>query len=192
MTLRRRILVEKRATIVPLVAAIVINVAVYAFVVYPLGVKSAGAATRAERAAATLKAAETDLAAARALVAGTSRADEELATFYGKVLPSDMSSARRLTDGALPDLARKANVRFAERHTEVDENAAKSSGLGRMTSHVLLQGEYENFRQFIYDLESAPEFVIIDDVELSQAETGKPLTLTVQLSTYYRLGTNGN
>ena len=192
MTLGRRIVVEKRAAIVPLVAAIVINVAAYAFVVYPLGLKSAGAAARAERAAATLKAAEADLAAARALVAGTSRADEELATFYGKVLPSDMSSARRLTDGALPDLAKKANVRFAERHTEVDENASKNSGLGRMTSHVLLQGEYENFRRFIYDLESAPEFVIIDDVSLSQAEPGKPLTLTVQLSTYYRLEANGN
>ncbi|OLB63749.1 MAG: hypothetical protein AUI11_00165 [Acidobacteria bacterium 13_2_20CM_2_66_4] len=146
MTLGRRILVEKRATIVPLVAAILVNVAVYAFVVYPLGVKSAGAATRAERAASTLKAAETDLAAARGLVAGTTRADEE----------------------------------------------SKSSGLGRMVSHVLLQGEYENFRNFIYDLESAPEFVIIDDIALSQAEPGKPLTLTVQLSTYYRLGANGN
>ena len=61
-----------------------------------------------------------------------------------------------------------------------------------MVSHVLLQGEYENFRNFIYDLESAPEFVIIDDIALSQAEPGKPLTLTVQLSTYYRLGANGN
>ena len=192
MSLGRRILVEKRATIVPLAAAILINVGVYAFVVYPLGVKSAGAATRAERAAATLKAAEADLGAARALIAGKTRADEELATFYGKVLPTDMSSARRLTEAAVPNLAKKANVKFAERHTEVDENVSKSSGLGRMVSHVLLQGEYENFRQFIYDLESAPEFVIIDDVTLSQSEPGKPLLLTVQLSTYYRLEGNGN
>ena len=192
MTLGRRILVEKRAIILPLAAAILINIGVYAFVVYPLGVKSAGAVTRAERAEAALRSAEADLNAARALVAGKSRADEELATFYGKVLPADMSSARRLTEAAVPNLAKKANVKFAERHTEVDENVSKSSGLGRMISHVMLQGEYENFRQFIYDLESAPEFVIIDDVTLSQSEPGKPLMVTVQLSTYYRLGANGN
>jgi Tfp pilus assembly protein PilO len=192
MTLGRRILVEHRAIIVPLAAAILVNVGVYGFVVYPLGVKSAGAATRAERAAAALKAAEADLAAARALVAGKTRADQELATFYGKVLPTDMSSARRLTEAAVPNLAKKANVKFAERHTEVDESVSKNSGLGRMISRIVLQGDYENFRQFIYDLESAPDFVIIDDVTLSQSEPGKPLTLTVQLSTYYRLGANGN
>ena len=57
---------------------------------------------------------------------------------------------------------------------------------------MVLQGDYESFRQFIYELESAPEFVIIDDVTLAQNDPTKPLTLTLQLSTYYRLGANGN
>ena len=34
---------------------------------------------------------------------------------------------------------------------------------------MVLQGDYESLRQFIYALESAPEFVIIDDVTLSRA-----------------------
>jgi hypothetical protein len=33
--------------------------------------------------------------------------------------------------------------------------------------------------------------VIIDDVALAQAEVAMPLTLTVELSTYYRTHTNG-
>ena len=55
----------------------------------------------------------------------------------------------------------------------------------------MLQGDYEGIRRFIYALETAPEFVIIDDVSLAQAEANKPLTLTLELSTYYRLGDNG-
>ena len=41
----------------------------------------------------------------------------------------------------------------------------------------MLQGDYESFRQFIYALESAPQFVIIDDVTLAQTDPTKPLTL---------------
>ena len=52
------------------------------------------------------------------------------------------------------------------------------------------QGDYESFRQFIFALESAPEFVIIDDVTLAQSDASKPLTLTLELSTYFRLGAN--
>jgi len=157
MTLWRRILVEKRSLIVPLALAIVANAGVYAFVVYPLGVKSAGAATRAARAAANLKAAEADYAAARALLAGTTRADQELQTFYGKVLPADFPSARRLTYTTIPDLAKKAGVRLTERRTDVDEQNTKRTGLSRLSIRVQLQGDYENFRQFLYSLESAPE-----------------------------------
>ena len=57
---------------------------------------------------------------------------------------------------------------------------------------MVLQGDYESLRQFIYELESAPEFVIIDDVTLAQSDADKPLTLSLELSTYYRLGPNGN
>ena len=192
MTLWKRVLAEKRPVIGPLLLALIVNVGVYAFVVYPLGVESRGAAARAEQAAASLKQAEADFAAARALVTGTTKADQELATFYDKVLPSDFSSARQLTAATIPHLAKKAGVRFAERRTEIDENSGKKSGLSRLAIHVVLEGDYEKLRQFIYELESAPEFVIIDDVALSQGDPGKPLTLAIDLSTYFRPGGNGN
>jgi hypothetical protein len=41
-------------------------------------------------------------------------------------------------------------------------------------------------------LETASPFVIIDDVELAQSDPAKPLTLVMELSTYFRLGANGN
>jgi type II secretion system (T2SS) protein M len=191
VTLWRRLFAEKRSLIVPLLAGVLINIGLYALVVYPLGVKSAGAADRAANAAKSVRAAEQDYASARTLVAGKSRADQELTTFYGKVLPSDQMAAVRLTYVPLPNLAKKANVRVVARRWTPDP-PGKDARLGRLHIVAALQGDYEALRQFIYELETAPEFVIIDDVTLLQAEVGKPLTLTLELSTYYPLGAHGN
>jgi hypothetical protein len=193
MSLARRILSEKRGAIVPLVMALVVNIGVYALVVYPLGVKSATAADRAAAAVAARQAAERDMASAGALVAGKQRADAELATFYEKVLPSDPDTARRMTYARLPALARKANLKFTERHAEPDAQARKDSQqFGRERTRMVLEGDYQAVRQFLYELETTPEFIIVDDVSLTQAETGKPLSLTIEVSTYYRQGRSGN
>ena len=191
MTLARRIFVEKRALIIPVAVGVVLNIAAYLFVVRPLALKSAGVADRAIAASQALAVAERDLAAARALVTGTSRADEELATFYEQVLPADQNSARRLTYLSIYHLARKMNVKFLDRKSEV-EPPKRDARVGRWKIRTELQGDYENLRQFIYALESAPDFVIIDDVTLSQNDAAKPLTLTIELSSYYRLDAHGN
>src|SRR5206468_820282 len=111
MTLLNRIVVEKRSLIIPLALALVVNAAVYALVVYPLETKAATVSDRATAAAQSLKAAERELAAARALVSGKSHADQELATFYDKVLPTDFAAAQRMTYAWVPAGARKTNVR---------------------------------------------------------------------------------
>jgi Tfp pilus assembly protein PilO len=191
MTLWKRILVEKRALIIPLVLAILVNIAVYVLVVYPLGVKSATAADRAENAKLALQAAGRDFEGAKALVNGKSRAEQELSTFYDKVLPADFIAARRLTYASLPRLAKKANVKYEQGKYE-PEPFKKDARLGQLHIRMVLQGEYESIRQFIYELESAPEFVILDNFSLSQSDPAKPPTLTLELSTYYRLGTSAN
>jgi hypothetical protein len=61
-----------------------------------------------------------------------------------------------------------------------------------MAIRMVLQGEYDNLRQFIYALESAPEFVIIDDVVLVEGTGDEPLRLTIDLSTYYRVTPNAS
>jgi hypothetical protein len=192
MSLARRILSEKRGAVIPLVVALLINIGVYALVVYPLGVKSATAADRAVAAAAARQAAERDMASAGALVAGKARADEELATFYQKVLPSDSDEARRVTYARLPALARKANMKFTERHAEIDPLSQKDSQLGRVRTRMVLEGDYQSVRQFLYELETTPEFIIVDDVTLAQADATTPLVLTVDVSTYYRQARSGN
>ena len=192
MSFWKRVFLEKRAVVVALLFGVALNVAAYGLIVYPLAVKSGGAADRAAVAAASLQAAERDFAGAKALVTGTSRADEELSTFYDKVLPADESHARRQTYTALPNLARRANVKFAERRTELDPATPKHSRVGRLQIRMMLSGDWESIRQFIYDVESSSEFLIIDDVTLAQNDPGKPLTLTLELSTYFRLGANGN
>ena len=190
-TLTRRVLAEKRTPIVALTLAIIANVGVYVFAVYPLGVRSASAAERADAAAISLREAERDFANARDLIDGKSRADQELATFYGEVVPADESAARRMTYTPVVEIARKANVRFLQRSTDPDLKQAKKTGLGRLHTRIVFQCDYESFRAFIFELESAPEFMIIDDITLAQTDASKPLALTLEMSTYYRAGPNG-
>ena len=191
MVLWKRILREKRALIVPLVLGLLGNAVAYALWVYPLGVKSAGAADRAVAASQSVQAAERELGAARDLVNGKSRADQELATFFDKVLPADLSSARNLTYATLPALAKKANVKMIERRFDVAK-PEKNARLGLLKIHTAWQGDYESFRQCISALESSSPFVIIDGVSLAQSDSAKPLTLQMELSTYYRLGASGS
>jgi hypothetical protein len=54
-----------------------------------------------------------------------------------------------------------------------------------MKIRMVLQGDYRNIRQFIYELESAPEFVIIDGVTITERAAGDPQTLTLNMSTYF-------
>jgi Tfp pilus assembly protein PilO len=192
MSLARRIVSEKRGILIPLLVALLVNIAVYALVVYPLGVKSATAAERAAAAAVARQAAERDMASADALVKGKARADQELATFYEKVLPSDSDQARRITYARLPALARKANMKFTQRRTENDTQNQKDSQLGRVRTQMVLEGDYHSVRQFLYELETTPEFIIVDDVTLAQAEASRPLQLTVEVSTYYRQARSGD
>jgi hypothetical protein len=192
--LLKRVVAENRSLVLPLVVALVANVLAYFIIVRPLGVKSAGAADRAEAAATALRAAEQESAQARALVTGKARADEELSAFYQKVLPPDQTAARRMTYASLPALARRTNVRYDARTTAVDEGGEqdKDERWGRMLIRMILEGDYENLREFVFELERSPEFVIIDDVTLAESSGADSLMLTVNLSTYYRLRPNGS
>lgn len=190
--LARRILVEKRRLIVPLVIAIGANVLLYALVVYPLAVRSAGAADRATAASQQRLGAERELQVARGLIAGKAQAEEELNAFYKKVLPATVSAARSLTYIPVIEIARRNDVNYVNRIYEdpqelhPEDNRKLGISIKRLTTRVVLQGDYESIRGFIYELEQAPQFVVIDQVTLLEAEEGEPVTLTVTLSTFYR------
>ena len=191
MTPARRILAEKRRYIYPLVGALLLNAVLLGVVVMPLSRKVQGGEQAAQEAAVALAAARKDHTAARATVTGKAAADEELKKFYEAVLPASQGRANRLTFLKIDELARNANLVLGRRNTKPSQD--RDSALGKLTIEQTLIGEYADIRQFIYDLETAPEFLILENVALSSqgAENGGALRMDVRVSTYYWAGSNG-
>lgn len=185
MTLLRRILREKRALVLPVAIALAANALIYAAAVLPLTRSVDHAAARADAVAAALDEAKARQATAQATVDGKRRADDELKKFYKDVLPADWTAARRLAYTRLEQLAREFNLRPARTGSEPE--ADRESALAKLTVTMVVAGDYRDIREFIYELESSPEFVVIDNVALAQSEaTNAPLVLTIEVSTYYR------
>jgi hypothetical protein len=188
-SLLTRVIEDRRALVLVLVAGIVANVLAYTVLVRPRGARAAGVADRATAAAGARSAAEREQAQAKDLVSGGSRAAEELAAFYAKVLPASRDDARRMMDETLPAMADKTRVRWVKRTSEVedvDAGAGSDARLGQLTINMVLQGEYSDLRNFLYLLESASQFIVVDDVMLSEGQPDEPLTLAVRMSTFFR------
>jgi len=90
----------------------------------------------------------------------------------------------------LSQLAEQHNLEPSGR--KFDGEVDKQSSLARVRIQMSLRGDYDDIRHFIYDLESGTDFIVIDSVTLRQGvEAGSPLTLELNLSTYYRRGPDG-
>lgn len=192
MTNARRVLAEKRRLILPIVVVLVVNIALFAIVLYPLSKKVAGGEQQAQAANTSRLAAKRDYDAARATVTGKGQADQELQKFYSDVLPPDLSAARRATFLRIEQLAQKSDLRL-ERETTSDPKPQRDSQLVKFEYRAYLSGEYRNIRRFIHELETAPEFLVLENVELTQSELeNRGLNVSVDIATYYRAGANGN
>ena len=184
MGLVRRVLAEHRRIVIPLSVALVVNVLAYALIVYPLSQRVANVTQRDLAAEQALAEARAEHGQASGTLTGKARASTELTTFYSEVLPRDLSGARRLTYLRLAQLARESNLRFESgSYTPTDE---RGSTLTRLKIVLGLAGTYADIRTFIHALESSPEFVVIDNVELAEGAEGGNLAVTLELSTYYR------
>ena len=183
MPLVRRVVKEHRRAVLALVIALGLNVLAYAFFVYPLSRDVADVAGRDERAARALAAARREHAQAAGTLTGKDRAATELTTFYQSVLPADVSSARRLVYLRLHQLARDAGMRYSRMANEIVEE--RTSTLTRLKTEMELAGAYPSMRAFIHQLESSPEFVVIDNIELADDQGGE-LRVKLELSTYFR------
>jgi len=191
MTLMRRIFAEKRHLIYPLVGVLLVNAALFVAVVYPLSLKVANGERDAQNAAGARKVAQAEYDAARATASGKVTADAELKKFYSAVLPPDLSAARRLVYAKIDKLEASSNVKPGRK--DFEESHDRGSQLGRLTLTVVLTGEYRDIRRFIHDLETAPEFLIIENVAVSQgSERERGLTVVVRVATYFRVSGDGN
>jgi Tfp pilus assembly protein PilO len=186
----KRVLADKRHLIWPLAVAIIANVALLILVVFPLSRKVAGAERRAEAVAADLAAARRDLAAARATVTGKDAADKALQQFYSAVLPPDLSGARRSLV-KIEQLLAQSNLQRTS--TQMRPEPVRDSSLAKLTVTVDFTGSYSDVRRFLYALETSPEFLVTERIELAQEAEGKtPLRVQATVSTYYRTGGDGN
>ena len=184
--LLRRAAAEHRRIVVTLTVALVVNVLVYILVVYPLSQRVANIEQRNQAAAQALALARVEHGQAQGTLTGKARASAELATFYRDVLPQDLAGARRLTYLRLARLAREANLEY-ERST-YEPVTEDDSTLTRLQIQMVLSGTYAEMRDFIYQLETAPEFVVIDNIQLAEGSEGTgSLVVTLDLSTYYRV-----
>ncbi|MDQ3489253.1 MAG: hypothetical protein M3468_16175 [Acidobacteriota bacterium] len=192
MTDFSRILAEKRSLVWPLALVLIANAVVYALVVYPLAQKVAMGEQEATAANFALLTARREHANARATVTGKGQADAELKKFYSDVLPPDLSGARRITYLPLEHLAEESNLRLERQALSPDERS--QGGLAKLTTTATLTGEYRDIRRFLHRLETRPEFIVLENVDLSQnaSEMSRGITVTVQVATYFRTGGNGN
>ena len=192
MTPFKRVMHEKRRLIWPLVITLVLNVVLFAIVVMPLSTKVAAGEQNASAAATALLTAKRDYANARQTVTGKIQADAELAKFYRDVLPPDLSGARRITYLRIPQLAQQTNLRLETQSSS--PSGLRDGDLGKLTQQAVLNGDYRDIRRFIHQLETAPEFLVLERVELTQneSETAKGITVTIQIATYFKAGGDGN
>ncbi|MCA1583734.1 MAG: type 4a pilus biogenesis protein PilO [Acidobacteria bacterium] len=184
-----RVAAEHRAWLLPLGLALAANIAVLLAVVVPLARAAASTETRAQAARQALQAAERELKAAEATRDGQALATEELTTFYGEVLPADIRMAARITHVNLAQLAEEHDVRYEQ----MASSAAieRDSPLERLQVTTQLSGRYEDIRAFLHQLETASDFVVIDNMVLGEGTEDERLTLDLELSTYYRAGKHG-
>ena len=186
MSWLRRIVAEKRLAITVVVVMAVSAVGLYVLAVYPLTIGAAQARERRAASVQSLATARESYQAARATMDGMSTAREQLERFYGDVLPSDLASARGITYARLAALASDYDLRMDRRSSASEQD--EDSDLGRLRMTMLLAGEWADIREFIAAVEDAPEFIVIQEIVLSQGEeVGASLGLALGVSTYYRV-----
>ena len=90
-----------------------------------------------------------------------------------------------MMDQTLPALADETDVRWLKRTTEIAK-AQPDARLGQLIVSMVLQGEYDELRDFLYAIESAEQFIVVDDVMLTEGRADEPLSLVVTMSTFFR------
>ncbi len=180
----RRVLHEHRRWIWPLGVLLGVNALAVVLGVLPMSRAVASAEQRAAAATADARVAASELADATAARDGRDTATRELASFRTEVLPKSVGDARRLLQLKVAQLARTHDITFAR--SIATPEGIRGSQLGRLQATIELVGRYRDVRQFLYELETSKDFVIVDSIVLSEGEdASSPLDLTLSLSTYF-------
>ena len=181
-----RVIADHRRWLVPVGVVLAINVIVLLAVVLPLRQAVESGSTRADASAQALREAVADLKEAEATRDGQTQASADLDRFYAEVLPSNFATARRMTGLKMAQLARAHDVDFQGGAATTE--TLRASTLERLHVNYSLTGDWDDIRQLIYEIETGADFIVIDNVQLGAgSQANAPLSLTLDMSTYYRI-----
>jgi hypothetical protein len=184
-----RVLADQRRWLLPVGAVLAINLVVLFAVVLPMRRSVETGTEQANASVQALNDAIAELKDAEATRDGQVDASKDLDRFYGEVLPADFAAARRLTQLKLAQMARAHEVRY-QRGAATPESL-RDSTLERLRTDISLEGDWNDIRQLIYEIETGPDFMVIDNVSLAEGESATaPLSLTLEISTYYQVAGN--
>jgi Tfp pilus assembly protein PilO len=193
VSLWRRVYLERRAVMLPILVLLIANVAMLALAVLPLAESVSGLQGDAQTATTNMWKARLVDRQAKDARASKDRADQELKKFYVDILPANASGARKLIS-FLERTAAESGLQF--QRSQLEPSEVKDSQLERMSGKVTLVGDYQNIRKFLYTVETAQQFVVIERVGLSQAadlrsaSSGR-LEVTLDIATYYLASSTG-
>lgn len=189
MTRWSRIYAERRAVVLPVLLLLIANLAVLAIGVWPLQRSVRAAADEEFQALLDLEQARREDRDARMAETRKQEVDVELRKFYKDILPRDLASAQVVTQLWLAQVAKQNGVVFQQgthRHAEV-----RDSQLIKVTSEATLMGTYRDIRRFLFAVESAPEFVIVEEAQLGDTSAGSAqnptgaLEIAIKAATYF-------
>ena len=184
MSLWQRILGENRGLVTAVAVILVVDIGLYTFAVYPYANKVEQSEQRMATVGRQLKDVTGAYAEASDTASMKSIADQQLERFYNDVLPRDLAEARNLLSPYLDNLSADMNL-VLKRRSSVSEKV-RDSPLTNLSTTMVLAGAYEDIREFIYEMETAPEFILIESVVLGQGNgSDDELVLTLGVSTYF-------
>jgi hypothetical protein len=187
VSLWARVYEDRRRVILPLAVLAAAGIAALLLGVWPLQSRVTASETAALQAGVELSTARRLDRQAREAAANRTRADADLQTFYAGVLPRDFATATRTTNRWLQEAARQAGLEFKSAH--FDWAPIRDSRLSRAFSTVTLSGRYANIRRFLYAVETASEFIVVEQVGLAEATSTRGssgnLDVSLAVSTYF-------
>ena len=181
-----RILADRRLLVSVLGVLAIANFIGLAMVVGPIRSRVRTLTQRATTAALSVTTATRELTEARQTTAGSVQAVTDLQTFYTQVLPASQPAARQVTLVRLAQLIRDANLSYDRRAFTQDEPGTDAV-LTRATLKMNVYGSYRNLRELLYALETGPDFIVVREVGVAQADDPQePLEAALTLSTYFK------
>ena len=181
-----RVLADRRLLVSVLALLAIANFVGLALLLGPIRSRVRTLNQRATTASLSVSTATRELHDARETTAGSAQAVNDLQRFYTKILPGSQPAARQVTLIRLAQLLHEANLTY-DRRAFGQEAPGKDAVLTRATLTMSVYGSYRNLRQFLYKLETGPDFIVVREVGVAQAEDPQePLEAALTLSTYFK------